>query len=120
MSKVIDKIVKEFKSWTWHHLFVFVLTFMAYAAFHGCRKSFSNIKDELAENFTPNTTYFPYDTWQKETTFANKDDADVFLGKVPFILTVELYVNPRGTSLVLANWDLTSEFYESGNLMRAV
>ncbi|XP_066936786.1 sugar phosphate exchanger 3-like [Clytia hemisphaerica] len=97
MSKVIDKIVKEFKSWTWHHLFIFVLTFMAYAAFHGCRKSFSNIKDELAENFTPNTTYFPYDTWQKETTFANKDDADVFLGELDslflFAYAFGLFVN---------------------------
>jgi len=78
----LRQFAKEFKQWTWHHLFVFLLTFFAYAAFHGCRKSFSNIKDNLAEDFTPNTTLYPYDTWQKDKTFATKADADVFLGEL--------------------------------------
>ena len=76
-------VFAQMKKWTWHHLFVFLLTFLAYASFHACRKSFSNIKDNLAENFTPDDHIkYPHDTWQKETTFANKPDADVFLGEL--------------------------------------
>lgn len=75
-----SNVVAELKRWTWHHAFVFILTFFSYASFHACRKSFSNIKDELAEEFSPNATYFPYETWQKDTTFPSKKKADVFLG----------------------------------------
>ena len=95
---IARSVVGKLKKWTWHHLFVFLLTFFAYASFHACRKSFSNIKDDLAENFTPNNnTFYPYDTWQKEKTFANKADADVFLGELDslflFAYAFGLFIN---------------------------
>ena len=71
------------KRWTWHHVVVFLLTFFAYAAFHACRKAFSNIKDSLQKTWTPdNATYYPYETWQKVHVFENEHDADVFLGEL--------------------------------------
>ena len=73
------------KRWTWHHVVVFLLTFFAYAAFHACRKAFSNIKDSLQKTWTPdNATYYPYETWQKVQVFENEHDVDVFLGELLF------------------------------------
>ena len=47
----IKKIWHSIKRWTWHHVVVFLPTFFAYAAFHACRKAFSNIKDSLPKTW---------------------------------------------------------------------
>ena len=87
-----------FKSWTWHHVATFVLTFFGYAFFHACRKAFSNIKDPLQKELTAspkiscpepfsNRSCFlqPYDRWNKRHLFDSMDDADVFLGTLDTI-----------------------------------
>ncbi|XP_065659896.1 sugar phosphate exchanger 3-like [Hydra vulgaris] len=86
MASVFKDTITTIRKWTWHHFFVFVLTFFAYAFFHACRKAFSNIKDTMAKSITPqnsqNSTepYYPYKTWNKEHMFETLNDANVFLG----------------------------------------
>ena len=87
-----------FKSWTWHHVTTFLLTFFGYAFFHACRKAFSNIKDPLQKELTSspkiscprpfsNRSCFlePYDRWNKRHLFDSTNDADVFLGTLDSI-----------------------------------
>lgn len=97
LSERFKEFIGEVKTWTWHHVFVFFLTFFSYGFFHGCRKSFSNVKDLLSETFTPNSTYYPYDTWQNDHMFASTTDADVFLGELDslflFAYAFGLYIN---------------------------
>ncbi len=88
------------QKWTWHHVTVFILTFLGYALFHGCRKAFSNVKDSMRQEFTPmNSTcpVRPENIWEKRHFFANKDDANVFLGEMDtaFLLAyaIGLYIS---------------------------
>ena len=91
-------MANPFKSWTWHHVTTFVLTFFGYAFFHACRKAFSNIKDPLQKELTAspkvpcprpfaNRSCFvePYDTWDKRHLFDSTKDANVFLGTLDTI-----------------------------------
>ena len=97
LKQRMSTLLKEMKTWRWHHVFVFFLTFFSYAFFHGCRKSFSNVKDLLSQAFTANSTFYPYDTWQTEHMFPSTDDADVFLGELDslflFAYAFGLYIN---------------------------
>ncbi|XP_013392558.1 sugar phosphate exchanger 3 [Lingula anatina] len=72
--------------WTFYHVTIFILTFMSYAFFHATRKTFSNVKDSLTQVWTPqchNATIRetkPDHIWNDHKMFANKDDAEYFLG----------------------------------------
>lgn len=86
LRRALKQLVKEIRSWTWHHVVVFLLTFFLYAIFHACRKAFSNVKDLLGKSLTPlNNTMYPYDTWQKVRMFDNVVEANVFLGELDFL-----------------------------------
>ena len=63
--------MKEFlhkrRRWTWHHITVFLLTFLLYALYHSSRKAFSNVKDVMAKSLSPSEkVLYPSDVWQKE------------------------------------------------------
>ena len=91
-------MLNAFKSWTWHHISTFVLTFFGFAFFIACRKTFSNIKDPLQKELTAspkiscpkpfsNQSCFlqPYDRWNKRHLYDSMDDADVFFGTLDAI-----------------------------------
>ena len=86
--------------WTWHHVVIFLLTFFGYAFFHACRKSFSNVKDTMAKEFTPTNSSHPvspYSTWGRRQIFENEKNADVFLGELDtlflFAYAIGLYIS---------------------------
>lgn len=87
----IKKTWKSVRTWTWHHAAVFIMTFLSYAFFHACRKSFSNIKNTWDKSFSPqNNTcpMFPKDVWQKEQLFGTVKDANVFLGELDSLFLI--------------------------------
>ncbi|ESO89870.1 hypothetical protein LOTGIDRAFT_234009 [Lottia gigantea] len=71
---------------TFYHPFVFILTFVSYAFFHASRKTFSNVKTTISDEWTPsfsNSTVnetLPNQTWNKHKLFDNGKDAELFLG----------------------------------------
>lgn len=71
---------------TSHHIVVFLLTFFSYAFFHATRKTFSNVKTAISDQWTPsfhnetvNTTK-PDEIWNSHTLFDSPSDAEPFLG----------------------------------------
>ena len=87
----MKKSVKSIRTWTWHHAVVFILTFFAYAFFHACRKSFSNIKDVMEKSFSPENIshpVYPLDVWQKQKMFVSVTSADVFLGELDTLFLI--------------------------------
>ena len=92
------KMANACRSWTWHHVTTFLITFFGYAFFHACRKAFSNIKDPLQKELTASpkvscprpfsnrSCYLqPYDIWNKRHLFDSRGDANVFLGTLDTI-----------------------------------
>ncbi|KAL5014851.1 hypothetical protein ScPMuIL_009121 [Solemya velum] len=72
--------------YTSHHPVVFVLTFISYAFFHATRKTFSNVKSSVSDEWTPsfhNKTVQeikPDSIWNKHHMFDSTDDVEPFLG----------------------------------------
>ncbi|KAM4748071.1 sugar phosphate exchanger 3 [Rhinophrynus dorsalis] len=75
-----------FSKYTHHHLMVFLLTFFSYALLHASRKSFSNVKVSISNQWTPsdlNTSEYdlePGETWNGNHLFPNNASAAIFLG----------------------------------------
>lgn len=76
-------------AWTIYHAITFVLTFMSYAFFHATRKTFSNVKTTVSEEWTPspynvsqcnNETCQPYNVWNSHDLFKKKGEDTEFLG----------------------------------------
>ncbi|CAH1783440.1 unnamed protein product [Owenia fusiformis] len=82
-------------SWSLYHITVFVLTFVSYAFFHATRKTFSNVKATISQEWTPapdllyNDTFhngtihqrtLPDKIWNSHNFYDNKNDAEYFLG----------------------------------------
>ncbi|XP_033746190.1 sugar phosphate exchanger 3-like isoform X2 [Pecten maximus] len=76
-------------AWTVYHGITFVLTFMSYAFFHATRKTFSNVKTTVSEEWTPspynetqcnNETCRPYDVWNSHDLFKKQGEDTEFLG----------------------------------------
>ena len=103
-------MLNAFKSWTWHHIITFILTFFSFAFISACRKAFSSIKDPLQKELTSspkmscprpfgNQSCFlePYDRWNKRHLFDSTNDADVFLGTLDtifmFSIAIGLYLS---------------------------
>ncbi|KAK7100433.1 hypothetical protein V1264_023393 [Littorina saxatilis] len=93
--------------WTIYHPVVFFLTFFSYAFFHAIRKTLSNVKKTLSEEWTPCTNDVnksvtslctPSATWDSGSPFfKGHDDAEEFLGAVDaaflFAYSLGLYVS---------------------------
>ncbi|OWF55871.1 sugar phosphate exchanger 3-like isoform X2 [Mizuhopecten yessoensis] len=76
-------------AYTFYHAVTFVLTFMSYAFFHATRKTFSNVKTTVSEEWTPsfynetqcnNETCQPYDLWNSHHLFQKRGEDTEFLG----------------------------------------
>ncbi|XP_060078484.1 sugar phosphate exchanger 3-like [Ylistrum balloti] len=76
-------------AWTVFHAITFLLTFFSYAFFHATRKTFSNVKTTVSEEWTPspynetqcnNETCQPYDVWNSHHLFQKQGEDTEFLG----------------------------------------
>uniref|UniRef100_A0A4W3H5U6 Sugar phosphate exchanger 3 n=1 Tax=Callorhinchus milii TaxID=7868 RepID=A0A4W3H5U6_CALMI len=88
---------------THHHASVFLLTFVSYALFHATRKTFSNVKVSISNQWIPsfrNSTTIglhPDQIWNKNHLFADAAEATLFLGFLDtlflFAYAVGLYIS---------------------------
>uniref|UniRef100_H3B6R4 Sugar phosphate exchanger 3 n=1 Tax=Latimeria chalumnae TaxID=7897 RepID=H3B6R4_LATCH len=89
--------------YTHHHLIVFLLTFFSYALLHASRKTFSNVKVSISNQWTPplsnssSSVLYPQQIWNGSHLFPNPEDATLFLGLLDtiflFSYAVGLYVS---------------------------
>lgn len=72
------------EKWTTFHFSAFFITFFGYAMFHATRKTFSNVKGTMAQEWSPYNDSLPdvldYQTWNSHRLFEKKDDADYYFG----------------------------------------
>lgn len=78
---------KSVKSqWTRYHISAFSITFVSYALFHATRKTFSNVKISMSQEWSPfNKTYpgiYDYKQWNSHNLFKSPKSASVFLGSL--------------------------------------
>jgi len=73
--------------YTTYHLVVFFLTFFSYALFHAARKSFSNVKTTISDEWRDSSSsndksclLKPDDIWNSHKMYNNANDAKLFLG----------------------------------------
>lgn len=112
-SSIRTKVVQSSKihlydpNWTRHHLVVFMLTFFSYALFHASRKTFSNVKGTIAEewlaqNLSAYTTNISANTfatkvWSSHHLFDSLDDVHEFMGTLDcaflFAYAAGLYIS---------------------------
>ena len=73
---------------TFFQLVIFCLTFVSYSLFHATRKTFSNVKTTISDEWTPSCDannhtcerLLPDHIWNDHTFFTDHDDAKFFLG----------------------------------------
>ncbi|XP_055140223.1 sugar phosphate exchanger 3 isoform X12 [Symphalangus syndactylus] len=72
-----------------HHVVVFLLTFFSYSLLHASRKTFSNVKVSISEQWTPsafNTSIeLPVEIWSSNHLFPSAEKATLFLGTLDTI-----------------------------------
>ncbi|XP_064228956.1 sugar phosphate exchanger 3 isoform X2 [Aotus nancymaae] len=72
-----------------HHVVVFLLTFFSYSLLHASRKTFSNVKVSISEQWTPsafNTSVeLPVEIWSHNHLFPSSEKATLFLGTLDTI-----------------------------------
>uniref|UniRef100_A0A2K5QQ41 Sugar phosphate exchanger 3 n=1 Tax=Cebus imitator TaxID=2715852 RepID=A0A2K5QQ41_CEBIM len=72
-----------------HHVVVFLLTFFSYSLLHASRKTFSNVKVSISEQWTPsafNTSVeLPVEIWSRNHLFPSSEKATLFLGTLDTI-----------------------------------
>ncbi|XP_075862772.1 sugar phosphate exchanger 3 isoform X2 [Microcebus murinus] len=72
-----------------HHVVVFLLTFFSYSLLHASRKTFSNVKVSISEQWTPsafNTSVeLPVEIWSSNHLFPSAEEATLFLGTLDTI-----------------------------------
>ncbi|XP_074644505.1 sugar phosphate exchanger 3-like isoform X2 [Tubulanus polymorphus] len=93
-----QKTKKKSLTWTHHHVAVFVLTFSSYAFFHATRKTFSNVKATLSQEWTPSENNLTQnqsrtdDIWNKHHLFKSDEDAELYLGTLDSIFMISYAV----------------------------
>ncbi|KAM4676310.1 sugar phosphate exchanger 3 [Discoglossus pictus] len=113
--------------YTHHHLVVFLLTFFSYALLHASRKSFSNVKVSISNQWTPsnlNTSVFilePNKTWNDDPLFPDAASATLFLGLLDtiflFSYAVGLFVSGIVGDRLNMRWVLTFGMCSSALVM---
>ncbi|XP_072856063.2 sugar phosphate exchanger 3 isoform X1 [Pogona vitticeps] len=77
--------------YTHHHAAVFLLTFFSYSLLHASRKTFSNVKVSISQQWTPSSfndtalSFQPYELWNSSNLFPNAEEATLFLGTLDTI-----------------------------------
>lgn len=80
---------------TYHHIVIFILTFLTYALFHATRKTFSNVKTTISEHWIGSceisdkndscVPMMPDDIWNSHHLVKTDDAAKIFLGELDAI-----------------------------------
>ncbi|XP_062568619.1 sugar phosphate exchanger 3-like isoform X1 [Saccostrea cucullata] len=84
--------------YTHHHVAVFLLTFLSYAFFHATRKTFSNVKSTISDEWSPsyhnNTVNFtkPDRIWNTRHLFDTRKDAEPYLGILDAVFMISYAV----------------------------
>ncbi|XP_061187885.1 sugar phosphate exchanger 3-like isoform X2 [Saccostrea echinata] len=84
--------------YTHHHVAVFLLTFFSYAFFHATRKTFSNVKSTISDEWSPsyhnNTVNFtkPDRIWNTRHLFDTRKDAEPYLGILDAVFMISYAV----------------------------
>uniref|UniRef100_A0A8C8Z127 Sugar phosphate exchanger 3 n=1 Tax=Prolemur simus TaxID=1328070 RepID=A0A8C8Z127_PROSS len=72
-----------------HHVVVFLLTFFSYSLLHASRKTFSNVKVSISEQWTPSafntSAELPVEIWSSNHLFPSAEEATLFLGTLDTI-----------------------------------
>lgn len=81
--------------YTYFHLAIYLITFFAYALFHASRKTFSNIKTTVSDNWRAScdlddkyhncTEFKPDSVWNTHRFFGTESEAKIFLGTLDSI-----------------------------------
>ncbi|XP_041349576.1 sugar phosphate exchanger 3-like [Gigantopelta aegis] len=77
---------KKQSPYTFHHITVFILTFISYSFFHATRKTFSNVKSTISQEWSPSfhnksvQEVKPDQIWNRRHMFQTAGDAEPFLG----------------------------------------
>uniref|UniRef100_A0A2K5QQ29 Solute carrier family 37 member 3 n=1 Tax=Cebus imitator TaxID=2715852 RepID=A0A2K5QQ29_CEBIM len=87
-----------------HHVVVFLLTFFSYSLLHASRKTFSNVKVSISEQWTPsafNTSVeLPVEIWSRNHLFPSSEKATLFLGTLDTIFLFSYAVVMASTEIV--------------------
>ncbi|XP_078340053.1 sugar phosphate exchanger 3-like isoform X2 [Crassostrea virginica] len=84
--------------YTHHHAAVFLLTFLSYAFFHATRKTFSNVKSTISDEWSPsyhnNTVNYtkPDQIWNTRHLFNSRKDAEPYLGILDAVFMISYAV----------------------------
>lgn len=72
-----------------HHVVVFLLTFFSYSLLHASRKTFSNVKVSISNQWTPSdfnkSVELPVEIWSSNRLFPSAEEATLFLGTLDTI-----------------------------------
>lgn len=85
-------------SYTHHHVAVFLLTFLSYAFFHATRKTFSNVKSTISDEWSPSfhndTVNYtkPDHIWNSRHLFNSRKDAEPYLGVLDAVFMISYAV----------------------------
>ncbi|XP_048739694.2 sugar phosphate exchanger 3-like isoform X2 [Ostrea edulis] len=85
-------------TYTHHHVAVFLLTFLSYAFFHATRKTFSNVKSTISDEWTPSyhndTVNYtkPDRIWNHRHMFDTRGDAEPYLGILDAVFMISYAV----------------------------
>nr|XP_022301621.1 sugar phosphate exchanger 3-like isoform X2 [Crassostrea virginica] len=84
--------------YTHHHAAVFLMTFLSYAFFHATRKTFSNVKSTISDEWSPsyhnNTVNYtkPDQIWNTRHLFNSRKDAEPYLGILDAVFMISYAV----------------------------
>ncbi|XP_072026592.1 sugar phosphate exchanger 3-like isoform X2 [Amphiura filiformis] len=85
--------------WSLYHISVFIITFFAYACYNAARKTFSNVKSSIQEEWAPlddNTTNISTITVPTQSTeehfLDSKQEAEVFFGVLDTVFLISYAV----------------------------
>lgn len=85
-------------NYTHHHVAVFLLTFLSYAFFHATRKTFSNVKSTISDEWSPSfhndTVNYtkPDHIWNSRHLFNSRKDAEPYLGVLDAVFMISYAV----------------------------
>lgn len=85
-------------TYTHHHVAVFLLTFLSYAFFHATRKTFSNVKSTISDEWSPSfhndTVNYtkPDHIWNSRHLFNSRKDAEPYLGVLDAVFMISYAV----------------------------
>lgn len=103
--------------YSFYHFIIFLMTFFSYACLHATRKSFSNVKPTILNEWTGSLNeskplVFPNATWNKRHLFQTEEDGETFLGTLDmtfmFSYSIGLFISGHVGERLNHRWVLSS------------